>query len=103
MEDIAIITKHATKRLKQRTGLKKRNFEKYAQEALTGGIKHNETKGSLKKYIDYLYFRHRNGNNIRVHHRIIWIFANNRLVTVFGLDNKFHKIEDKLKKQQIIA
>ena len=98
MENI-VITKHATKRIKERTGLKKKNYEKYAQEAFTVGIKHNETKGSLKKYIDYLYLKHRSGNNIRIYHRVIWIFAGNSLITVFGLDNKFHKIEDKLKKQ----
>ena len=45
----ARVTKHAKKRGKQRIGVKKKDVQKNAQEAMDFGITFNEAKGNLKR------------------------------------------------------
>ena len=53
--------------MRERVGLTKKNTDKFAEKALTLGIKHSETSGKLNKYITKLYFNNKNANNIRIY------------------------------------
>ena len=97
---IAISTNHAKKRTKDRTGLSKKLADKNAQKALDFGITHGETKGSLKKLIDALYFKNKSANNIRIYHRDIYIFQNEVLITIIDLPNRYAAAADKLQKRK---
>lgn len=82
-----IITNHAYKRLKKRSGLKKRVFEKLVLEAFNKGFKHNCAIGSLKKYCDSLYMSHKQANNIRFYKNYTFLFDRNILITMFTTKN----------------
>ena len=94
------ITQTAVQRTKDRLGLSKRLAEKTAQKALDSGIKHAEAKGSLKRYFDYLYLSHGNGNNIRVYNHNVYIFHEKTLITILPLPRKYHAVADKLQKRR---
>lgn len=86
---MANICRHATKRFKQRLGVHKGDCNKNAENALKHGIKHNETEGSLNRYISALYFRNRTANNIRIYNGSVYLFSNTRLITVFKVPQKY--------------
>lgn len=85
------ITDHAYERAKERLSLNKAALERLAVKALEQGKKHSDTKGQLKKYIDGLWFRHRNANNVRLYGENLFLFVDNTLVTVYQLPNNLRK------------
>lgn len=100
MEDIkAKVTKHAEKRTKERVGLRKKIADKNAEKALKYGIKHSDTKGKLKRYFTHLYFKNQKRNNIRIYNRKVYIFSDDKLITVFDLPKEFIRTVDNIKKR----
>jgi len=97
--DTAIVTNHAKKRTKERLGLSKKSADKITQKALDFGIKISDTKGSLRKYLDFLYESHKNSNNTRIYNRKIYLFHNNICITIINLPNRFNKTCDKIQKR----
>ena len=91
-DEKVIITTHGEKRARKRVGLPRDAVEGAALKAFKSGIKHSETSGSLKRYIDSLYLRERTANNIRIWAEKVWIFSDDRLVTVLPLPPKFRRI-----------
>ena len=57
-------------------------------KAFDEGIKHSDAKGKFKRYITSLWFKHKTANNIRIYGENIYFFCDNRLVTIYRLDNK---------------
>lgn len=98
----AIVTDHGGQRIKDRLGVSKKIADKISQKALELGVTHSETKGSFKKYIDALYFKHRKANNIKVYHRKVYLFRDEVLITVLNLPNRFSVIADKMQKKKEI-
>lgn len=85
------ISKHAFKRLSERSGLSKKAAQRMAEKAFTQGITHSETKGNLNKYVTKLYFNNTNANNIRLYGDKAFIFAGNTLVTVLQIPSSLTK------------
>ena len=86
-----IITEHAYKRAKERLKWKNSVLDKMAEIALKEGLRHKDTKGTLRKYIDKLWLKYKNCNNIRIYGENIYIFPGSTLVTIYRLDNKLIK------------
>jgi hypothetical protein len=93
------VTIHAKNRIKERMGLKKSSSEKVAYNALAYGLRHEDVAGSLKRFLDKLYFEHLNANNIRIFADKIFLFHNDFLITVINLPSKFRNTVEKIKKQ----
>ena len=93
------LTNHAKERMKERAGLDKNGSLNLATKALTEGLSHSDTQGQLRKYLDGLFLKHRNGNNIRIFAEKVFIFHNQTLITVFKLDKRLNKIAVKLMKR----
>lgn len=91
----ALLTVHGEERIKDRIG-KKINID-IANKALNNGISHSETTGSLKRYIDSLYFRNQSANNIKIYNYNVYIFVNTLLITILMLPNKYKSTVDKIK------
>jgi len=91
MDKDVIVTKHATKRMRQRIGVNKGATEELARKALSKGVKHHETSGPLKAYLDSVFFRNNDADNLRVYGDKVFIFSGNSLVTVLNLPNKYRK------------
>lgn len=95
------VTRHATKRTKDRVGISKKIADKNASKAFQYGLKHSETKGNLNKYITKLYFSANNrANNIRVYHEHVYIFAGTTLITILELPNNLKSLANKLQKEK---
>ena len=75
---------HAKTRIKERCGLGKDSGDRLAAIALEKGLKRNEANGQLKRYMDKLYFTNPDAGNIRIYAEKVWIFSEDKLVTVFG-------------------
>ena len=68
------VTDHAAKRSKERLGLPKRVTTKNAERALHYGIKHSETKGALRRYLNAVYLKRETANNIRIYSNNVYIW-----------------------------
>jgi len=87
------VTWHGKNRMKERVGIPKRASARQTQRAFEKGITHSETVGSLHTYLDSLFLREGTANNIRIWNGCIYIFANERLLTVYALPSQFRKTE----------
>ena len=86
-----LITKHAQKRLKERCGLNKKAAERLANLAYEHGMKHNETTGNLRKWVDNQYFYNETANNIRLYGDKAFIFSGYKLITVLQIPHNLVK------------
>lgn len=93
------ISKHAFKRLSERSGLSKKAAYRIAERAFTQGITHSETKGNLNKYVTSLYFNNTKANNIRLYGDKAYIFVGETLVTVLQIPSNLTKDMKKLVKK----
>jgi len=99
-----IITKHGKIRTKDRCGLSKKISDKVADRAYKKGIKHSETVGSLKRYLDGIFLAKYNANNMRIYMEKVFLFHDNIFVSILNLPNKYkntvkninNKKEDKI-------
>lgn len=83
------VTKHATKRGRERLGLQKQSVERNAERAYSCGLQHRETTGSLRRYLDSVYLKYKTANAIRIYGDHVYIFNGKKLITVFYLPNKY--------------
>ena len=95
MDVEVIITNHAYERANERLSLSRESFVRLAKKAYIDGVSHGETKGKLKKYLDKLWFKHKNHiygqNNVRIYGENIYMFRDNILVTVYQLSYDLRK------------
>lgn len=94
------VTWHGKNRLKQRVGIPKRASQKQTQRAFEKGISLAETVGSFRNYLDGIYLREGVANNIRVWNGSVYIFKDERLLTVYALPSRFRKTELALMKKK---
>lgn len=72
------VTKHAQYRMKQRCGVNKRSVHRMAKKVFQLGVKHRETTGKLKKWVNGLYLHNRTANQIRLYGDMAYIFHNRK-------------------------
>lgn len=53
------------------------------------GLRREDTHGSFRRYLDYLYHYNESANNIRVWAEKVYIFSDNSLVTVLNLPPRY--------------
>lgn len=81
-----LITKHARRRMRERCKItSKRSQDRLAHNAFKYGIKHSETSGDLNRWITALYFKQHQANNVRIYNGRVFIFCDQRLVTILFL------------------
>lgn len=86
-----IITDHAFERAEERLNIGKKSLERFANKAYAQGIKHADTKGKLKKYITKIWAVDKEVNNVRIYGENVFLFVDNRLITLYQLPNEFKK------------
>ncbi|SEQ35612.1 hypothetical protein SAMN02910369_01640 [Lachnospiraceae bacterium NE2001] len=93
-----MVTKHAKRRLKQRSGVSKGEVNKVVNRALAEGIKHSEAKGQLRSWMDEEYLKYQTANNCRYYAHKLYIFRGTTLITILdaadGLDEKLRECTD---------
>lgn len=85
------VTEHAKRRLKERNGLNSKSIDRIAEKALNNGIRHNQTKGRLCKWVTSVFFRNTNINNIRLYGDKAYLFDDEKLVTVLQIPQSLTK------------
>lgn len=93
---MATVSAHGTQRIKDRCGIKKKAAKKLVNQAFYKGISHEETAGSLNRYLTSLYFYNKTANNIRIYNEKVFIFSGQVLITVLNLPFKYKKTVDKI-------
>jgi hypothetical protein len=75
--------------MRKRTGINRSAVERMAKKALTDGYTRHDFKGSLRRYLDALYYYNESANNIRVWSEKVWIFSDHTLITVLDLPQRY--------------
>lgn len=79
------MTKHARYRMKQRCGVGKRSAHRMAEKVYRLGVRHGETSGNLRKWVDAQSFYNRSANQIRLYGDKAYIFHDEKLITVIQI------------------
>ena len=82
------ITKHARKRLKERSGLNKKSIQRIADRAFEEGLTHKQTKDDLHRWISLCYLIERQANNIRIYGDKAFLFKGDVSLTVLQIPNQ---------------
>ena len=91
MKKKIIITDHAFERAEERLNIGKKSLERFAEKAYVEGVKHSDTKGKLNKYITKIWAVDKEVNNVRIYGENVFLFVDNRLITLYHLPNEFKK------------
>lgn len=91
MSESVYISDHAGERMKERLGIPKSARQRTAQRAYDEGLKHADTIGNLRRYLDKQYLSHGQANNMRIHGHHIFVFSNASLITVLHLPQNLHR------------
>lgn len=97
---LIIVTDHAYNMAKERLSMNGSSFHKLSEKAFYNGVKHGETIGNLRKYIDGLFLRHKTAGNIRIYGENIFFFAGNFLLTVYQVPLNLRKATNKIQKEK---
>lgn len=98
--ELPVLTKHSEERLRERNGLNKGSVNRVVEKAYIYGIKHNETKGNLNKWITSLYFKQHTANNVRLYGDKAYLFNGEKLITVIQIPNNLIDIVNKIAKKK---
>lgn len=85
-----ILTNHGRKRLKERLGFPKSACDKMAQLAYDNGFKRDDARGKARRYLSKLLIQGE-ANDLRVYGEFIYVFYDNRLITVLNLPKEMRK------------
>ena len=97
---MAVLTNHGKKRMHERMGLPKKAMLVGAERALKNGLDRTQLSGSLRRYIDSLYFQgNRKNTVIKLYGNMIYIFDRMVLVTTFPLPRKYLKTDEAVKEK----
>ena len=86
-----IVTNHAKKRIRQRAGVGKKACHRLAVNAVERGINREQLTGSVRRYLDKLYFSHEDCSDIIVYAGKVFVFVKSILVTVMHLPSQYIK------------
>lgn len=86
-----IITNHARKRIKERAGVGKKACYRLATNAVERGVNRTQLTGSIRRYLDKLYFSHADCTDIIVYANKVFVFVKSVLVTVMNLPSRYIK------------
>jgi hypothetical protein len=87
-----VVTKHAEERMRKRLGLKRKAVERLAQTALTDGVPHADTTGSLHRYLDLQALGYDRKCKWRIYGNNLYAFTfNDVLITVVPLTARLMK------------
>jgi hypothetical protein len=95
-----VISEHARMRIKERVG-KKIDPERFVELAQERGLKHNECKGNLRKWVDsrVLYYGRRLRPLVYSNHLLL-VSGGDVLVTVLDVPASLHDLVAKLQQRK---
>jgi hypothetical protein len=86
-DDLPVLSDHGFERAKERLGLSRDAAERTFRKALAEGVQTDETRGRLRRYMDFL--RHQYKTRPLIHGNHVWIVGRDKcLVTIFELPHE---------------
>ncbi len=79
------ITRHACKRLHERSGMNKRSMNRMARRALLAGYGLSNTRGRLNAWMNSKIENYGKGKDMRVYGDKLWVFEEGVLLTVLQI------------------
>ena len=95
------VSKHASRRLKERCGLNKKSVQRMADIAFTNGMKQEDATGQLNRWMASLYCANMDANNIRIYGNYVYIFCGITLVTVLHVPHRLKNHVNEQKKRLV--
>lgn len=86
-----IITNHSKRRANQRAGITRNQMSTMSKRALNNGIKHSESKGRLRDWMDAEYLKYETANNCRFYANQLYIFHGLTLITIINAPLYYEK------------
>lgn len=92
-----VITDHAYKAMKKRSGLSRKKLDTLADEAFNRGLKAGNTVGALKRYCELTYKKSIEGHNqgrvctTTLYKNFVFIFIEYKLITMYSIPGKLQK------------
>lgn len=83
------ITRHGSKRVRERLGIPKKAVARMAELALVEGKRHADFAGAMRRYMDGVFLEHKTANNMRVYAQHLFVFNGETLITAWQLPAKF--------------
>lgn len=99
-DDELHLTKHGTKRARERLGIPKNAIKKNVERALKFGVPREDVFGPFRRYVDAIYHEYGTANNLRVYNRHIYIICNDVLVTILNVPYKYFDIADVVQRRR---
>jgi hypothetical protein len=84
------LSHHAILRGKERLSLNKGSFTRLVEKAASTGLKREDCRGRLKKYLDALY-KDYEADNIRIFGEVIYFIKNDVLITLYQIPVEYKK------------
>lgn len=99
--EMTVVTNHGKKRMRERVGLPKKAVLSGADRALKNGLDRTELSGSLRRYVDSLYWQTEiKGKNLKIYGNMIYIFDRMVLITTFAIPRKYLKTVEAIKEKK---
>lgn len=94
------MTKHARQRIHEREGAGKGKAERRALLALERGYTVDQTKGKLRKWLDFQWEYNRTADGMRVYGDKLYVFTGSILITVLPIPSDMkHNIKDFIRRR----
>ena len=94
------VTRHASRRTRERLGIPKKAVDANAEKAMRYGVHRWEVHNGLRRYLDYLFHQSNDTADIILYHRNVYIFQNAKLITVMNLPKKYNDRADKVERKR---
>ena len=85
-------TVHGEKRIHERITENKADAKANSLHAYRHGIKHSETFGPLRKWLDAKYLGNKKGSQMRLYTDRLYVFERNVLITVYDLPDEMKEV-----------
>jgi hypothetical protein len=86
------VTQHAIERARERLSFNAQVLLKMARRAFFCGIAYEDTRGALHNFLDKYWDAQTKGNHVRIYGEVIYVFAKNKLLTVYQIPCKVRRI-----------
>ena len=93
------ISKHGAMRMRQRMGIPKKATQRIAERAFERGLKREDAKGAVRKWMNDSFYAYGTGDNMRMYGDKLYIFCDNTLVTVLQVPTEIKDKAQILKKK----
>ena len=92
------ITKHAYDRGKDRLGWKKNTLRRMSKRAWRRGLTYLDTKGKIRDFVNDKKKNYPFVDAIRIYGENIYFFSEDKLITVYRLNNDLAKLANAIKR-----